>query len=357
VEQSRSVTALVAAGVALALGTGCAGGKFWKSRDAEWQVPEGVPGAPLLATSRSDGVVQAGATAPAPSPSPSPFARLTGKPDKAPKLPVVQMVTAWRNRVEYLPNPALEGSMGPGLAGQVFMFAAGPGMPPGTADGKLTVALYDVTPRPAGQPAHKPEGWEFTKETLANLRTTDERFGPCYALFLPWPTYSPDVTRVRIAARFDPEQGHSIYAEESTITIDTSAAGVIPITPFTPPPVAQPSGGFRQYGSEPPPSGPGPGLGVMTTSGPPPNVFPRPGTGPASHVIAPTAPGAPAPPGPAPPSPAAPLAPTSFGPLAPPAPTAAGGFAPDIPAIPADLPPLAIIAPASREPAPPQPVK
>ena len=125
----RSVIPLSVAAAALALGTGCAGGKFWKDKDSAataWKVPEGVPTAPLSSAARGEsGVVQAGGTMPAASSTTTPaFAWLTGKGDKAgkaAKVPAAVLITAWQNKVEYLPDPSRGGAMGPGLVGQLFL--------------------------------------------------------------------------------------------------------------------------------------------------------------------------------------------------------------------------------------------
>jgi hypothetical protein len=277
---------------------------------------------------KPDGVVQAGAvTAPTSalaSNLPPSLSWLSGKSDKVLKNPATSIAVAWRNRIDHLPDPARDGAMGQGLAGQVFLF--GPRDQPAPADGTLTVDLYDETPRPAGFPANKPERWQFKKDVLRNLRSMDERFGPCYVVFLPWPAYRPDVTRVRIRVRFDPDQGgFPLYAEETKLTIDTSTIGgrEVGATAST---HALP-GGFAAHGS--PPSGPGPGMGVFTihrpgtqpagaSSGPPPahvNAYTigTIGGGPPVAPVAPMGPVAPAPP----PSPDsfAPLAP--IGPIAP----------------------------------------
>ena len=59
-----------------------------------------------------------------------------------------------------------------------------------------TVARYSADPVRLGS-------WTFEKDVLRRLVTTDERFGKCYALFLPWPTHRPDITRVRLATRYE----------------------------------------------------------------------------------------------------------------------------------------------------------
>ncbi|MCE9563040.1 MAG: hypothetical protein K8U57_13435 [Planctomycetes bacterium] len=320
---------VVAAVAILVLGSGCASLKHWQGKDEVAKFGEGVPSAPLpmsVTGADKNAVVQASATMPMDNPvsgpslskqmnnpaSPSTFAKMTGmaaKPEK--KIAAAEIVVLWRNKIDFLPDPTRNGAMGAGLAGQLFLF--GPGMQSAPAEGKLTVALYDETPRQPGQPQNQPEVWEFSKETLRGLRTPDERFGMCYALFLPWPAYRPDVSRIRIAARFEPEKGDTLYPPETRITIDTSGpgnAGSWASQPFVPNAQPQPMSGPNLLGGPPPASGPG--FGVMT---PPP----APPTAPLGTL---------------------PLAPVSYGSLAPTNP---------VPAQPqvdtSNLPPLAITIP------------
>jgi hypothetical protein len=188
--------------------------KAWRGDAEAGKSPAGVPTTPTLPTLKSD----AGPVVPASGTSASALPW-----SKTPKVPVANVATLWRNHIDYLPDQTHNGQMSPGLAGQLFLL--GPNDQFAQADGKLTIALYDETPRPPGQPGNIPEGWEFDKKTLQSLRTTDERFGLCYGLFLPWPTYRPDVTRIRIAVRYDPENGHPVYAAESKITLDNTGVG------------------------------------------------------------------------------------------------------------------------------------
>jgi hypothetical protein len=221
--RGHHLAAIVA--VLVACSSGCTGTKFWKSQ-GDGKPPQGVPTAPLGPQVNPDGnpIVQASATAPASAAAPTSIsnslARMTGDGKKASKSQATELVVTWRNRIDYLPNPARNGELGPGLAGQVFLFSSN--MQPVNADGTITVDLYDETPRPPGQPPNKPERWEFTREILKNLRSVDDRFGKDYVLFLPWPTYRFDVSRVRITVRYDAENGQTLYAPQSNITIDTS---------------------------------------------------------------------------------------------------------------------------------------
>jgi hypothetical protein len=270
----RSLIALPAAAALLGLGTGCAGGGFWKNRPADY--PPETTGA---RTKTPDaGVVPAGGTSPLAS-VPASLSWLGGKADKAPKAGgPVTLAPAWRNHIDYLPDPARRGAMGPGLAGQIFAFGAND--MPAALDGTLTVELYDETKRPAGVPANKAERWTFNRDVLKALRAVDERFGPNYVVFLPWPAYRPDVTRVRITVKYEPADGSfPIYAPETRMALDpslagagTSGGGTIQPALTTPSASVAPAGGPAAATTNPPAAGAvpsattGPGMGVMQIS-------------------------------------------------------------------------------------------
>jgi hypothetical protein len=358
----------------LTSGSGCAEMKWWKPTSGK--APDGVPTAQLSPQVRSEAspIVQAPANASASAQ----LAKLTGK---SPKVAAVEMTVLWRNRPDYLPDPSRNGEMCAGLAGQLFLY--GPGMQFAQADGKLLITLIDETPRPPGQEPNKPEVWEFDKDTLRKLVTMDERFGKSYALFLPWPSYRADITKIRMAVRYDPEEGHSLYAPETKITIDTSVPGAeAEWTNQVRVPGAQSMqqpGGFSAIGG-PPPSGltgpaSGPGLGVLSSSGAPsqPQVpmaqpggqvpggygalpTPPPNFGTVQPVPPSALPGGPLPPNAGVPvgpqgGPMAPIAPPSAapqgGPVAPLSPIAPGGAggAGGAMAIPPDLPPIVMTIP------------
>jgi hypothetical protein len=182
---------------------------------------------PASAMAPAGGVVPAGGVQPQPgvqpvaagAPAPSPLAKLIAKTEK--KVPATEIAVTWRNRIGYLPDPTKNGAVGAGLVGQLFLFG-GQNLQFVVADGTLTVDLVDETPRPPGQAAATPERWQIDKNTLRNLRTMDETFGQSYVLFLPWPAYRADITRVKISARYDPEHGHTLFMPPSVVSIDTS---------------------------------------------------------------------------------------------------------------------------------------
>lgn len=214
--------AAVAFAAILTFGSGCAGSNFWKD-EPDSKVPPGIPSAPLASIAKYDPNQVAPASATTSSgPTLASLNPFTSKSDKSPKQPVGQIAIAWRNWIDYLPDPTKDGKMGPGLAGQMFAF--GRGFQSVEAEGTLTIDLFDETPYPPGKPGNIPERWEFKKDALKKLRSVDERFGKCYVLFLPWPSYRPDVTRVRIVVRYDAD-GKTIYPEETTFNIGPKPSG------------------------------------------------------------------------------------------------------------------------------------
>lgn len=187
----------------------------------------------------------------------------------------VEFAVTWQPRLAQLPDPTKAGAYGTGLVGQMFLYAAGPKMPPAQPDGRLTIDLYDES-RPGPEPV-KLGSWTFEKDVLRRLVMQDERFGKCYALFLPWPSYHPGITRVKLATRFEPENGFPLYAPPATLTIDTTTPGTGEIGATATRPMA------------PPPAGPGPGAFPAAVP-----VGPPPGFGPSIPMPGPAAGGGPA---------------------------------------------------------------
>ena len=214
---------------------------------------------------------------------PTALARLDPKNDKFVKGNATSIAVAWQNKIDFLPDPARNGESGPGLAGQIFLFGSRDQAV--LADGTLTVELFDETPRPASIPGCKPERWQYNKDVLREMRDVDERFGPNYVIFLPWPAYRPDVTRVRIKVRYDPEQGYPLYAQETKLHLDSpinrgneTGATTVGRAPSN----SQQNriisnAGISSTGAMP--AGVIVPKGVTTAVGPPPNPGPSPGLG------------------------------------------------------------------------------
>ncbi len=223
-DRLQSLTLAAAALALFAAAPGCihvhtdADGKM---KSVEVKGASGKGAAPAADT----GVQPAAATVPV---VPAATGAAAGLAKLAPKLslsggpPAAEIAVTWQNKLAQLPDPARGGAMGTGIVGQMFLFAAAPKMPFALADGKLVVELFDESPRPGGVEPVRIGGWTVEKDVLRRSVTSDERFGKCYALFLPWPTYTPAVTRVRLTVKYEPESGFALYTAPTTMTIDTT---------------------------------------------------------------------------------------------------------------------------------------
>jgi hypothetical protein len=179
--------------------------------------------------------------------------------------PVAEVTALWQNRMASLPDPSRNGAPGAGLAGELFLIGAGPKMPFAEADGKVTFTVYDES---KGIEASTPLGsWTFEKEVLSQLVTVDERLGKCYAVFLPWPDYKPTTTRIRLTTRYEPEDGHPLFAttwvtfddgtsssERAVHTIQTPVPSPMPASTEVQPPA--PTGGVTVPPVSPPAAAP-----------------------------------------------------------------------------------------------------
>lgn len=322
-ERKLQHPAVIAAGLLLALGTGCAGtqGAGGTTQTARAQRPDvlkpGVlpppnellrpagalanpPGAvvPAGGALSAAPVVPAGGAPQPPGAKPAALAKLMAR--ERPPVPAGELQVAWRKQIGHLPDPTKNGVPVPGVVGQMFLYG-GPMMEFVEANGVLTIDLVDDTPRPDGRPAAKAERWQFPKEVLRRMKTGNETFGKSYVLFLPWPDYRPDITRVRVSARYDPEDGHTLFAQPTTVTFDNAPEWNSTTVTTTTSPGVKPG---TMVGALPLPDAPpapsyGPPIAI------PPPTLPTPAGAPTLGPIPPGAPVVPA-------APAAPLPPLSF---------------------------------------------
>jgi hypothetical protein len=181
--------------------------------------PQAPVGGPPPEAKADPQVKQAAATVPAAAPAALANLGKLAALDKH-KGGVAEFALTWQPKIAYLPDPTNNGAMGAGVVGQVFMY--GPGYKPAQANGKLVIEMFDETVRPgSGEPSHARLGtWTFDKESLRLSMTMDERFGKCYVIFLRWPDYKPEYTKLKLTARFDPDKGHSLYHPVSMLTLD-----------------------------------------------------------------------------------------------------------------------------------------
>lgn len=147
-----------------------------------------------------------------------------------PSQPATQITPAFNPQIQHLPDPTQEGNLRAGIAGQVFLLAADGSFT--DVNGDLVVMAEDITPRAPGQPPAVPEVWQFDPVALRKLKTKDERWGDCYALFLPYPPNWKDVTQLRISTKYEPKGDRTkepvLYGPPQTLMLDFTPPGSQP---------------------------------------------------------------------------------------------------------------------------------
>src|SRR5262249_25416877 len=180
--------------------------------------------------------------------------------DVPPTGPVTELLATWGNKVVYNEDLLHNGVKTPGLAGRLYFFSGESGFPV-KSDGDVKVEFYDAT---GEKRSEQPLGeWNFDKKHLNNWLCKDN-IGWGYTLFLPWPTYRPEITKVVMVVKYVPATGLPVFAPTSTVSLNTGPGLVVqtervptnspnagrlnPALPPDPPPPADP----------PPASGDGP---------------------------------------------------------------------------------------------------
>jgi hypothetical protein len=139
--------------------------------------------------------------------------KFLAKPDAPPQGIPCQLVSTWNHQVAYVPDPVNGGTPAPGIAGRLYLFGQEIGCPL-VHEGCVKVELYDDR---ATAPVLLEE-WHIDKDTLRRLQRKDT-IGWGYTLFLPWGTYKPDMTKVRLKVRFDPVGGTPLYTESGALSL------------------------------------------------------------------------------------------------------------------------------------------
>jgi hypothetical protein len=128
--------------------------------------------------------------------------------------PPALLATRWDHDIHF-PNDTESGKTLPTIAGRITMFASDLKTPV-LAEGSIYVYMYSDMPE-AKDKEELIAFWGFDTKTARKLRTKDA-VGWGYTLPLPWSTYSPDLTQVRLKVRFDRVGGSSaLYS--STIPV------------------------------------------------------------------------------------------------------------------------------------------
>lgn len=137
--------------------------------------------------------------------------------DGPPKGDVCQVAATWSNQVMFTPDPTHNGNPTPGIVGRLYLFGPTVGLPLG-GDGSLVVDLYDEGQGPITPETLPLEEWHIDKDTLQRLQRRDF-MGWGYTVFLPWGTYKPEISKIRLRVRYQPTNATPLYAE-SRVTLD-----------------------------------------------------------------------------------------------------------------------------------------
>jgi hypothetical protein len=152
----------------------------------------------------------------------SPGCVSTGGKKAIPEQPLVapasQVQSLWRGQIVATADVTHKGAQLPGLAGRVYL--VGEDLKHTVkAKGKLLVDLYESDlAGPDGQPRLL-EHYEFPEEVMNRLLRKDNVIGWGYTVFLPWPEYRPDIKRARLRICFMPENGTTLFAEPTLLTL------------------------------------------------------------------------------------------------------------------------------------------
>ena len=157
---------------------------------------------------------------------------VTGGKDIPTGVPV-QAAATWQTYVIFAADPAHEGASTPGLAGRLFLFGQQADMPI-IAPGKVQVRLYCDEP---GAKAETPlEIWNLDPDTL-KAKLQRDAIGWGYSLLLPWGTYRPELTHVRLTVRFEPTHGGpALFAQETHLALHGQGPPAVIATTSTPAP-------------------------------------------------------------------------------------------------------------------------
>ncbi|HEV3146555.1 MAG TPA: hypothetical protein VGZ47_21890 [Gemmataceae bacterium] len=151
-----------------------------------------------------------------------------------PSGPPQHMEAFFTKGVQWVPDPTKNGQPGPLLACRLFFFPGEDVGATSTAEGTLTVNLFDDSGRKTGQPSKQLEQWVFNSEILQKLQQKDPWLGVGYMVGLPWPSYRPDITEVHLTLRFEPANaGQPLSTISGIMALGGSADAGIQQAKFT----------------------------------------------------------------------------------------------------------------------------
>ena len=170
--------------------------------------------------------------------------------DQPAPAPVCQVVTTWCHEVMFAPDPVHNGTPTPGLAGRLYLFGPEIGYPL-VGDGSVTVDLFDEGTKAAGGAPVLLEEWRIDHDTLHRLLKRDT-IGWGYTLFLPWGTYKPEISCVRLKLRYEPLKGSPLFSESGALTLNRGPDAGAAVMSRVAKPAAAESHGVSPAASKPP---------------------------------------------------------------------------------------------------------
>jgi hypothetical protein len=127
---------------------------------------------------------------------------------------ITQVYALWADGIVVQPDPELNGTPWPGIAGRVYLLGPTDGNPL-KADGIMTVSLYDDLQDDHSKPR---EQWNIDSLTLQTCVKKDVA-GWGYNLWLPWRTFHPMVKRVELRVQYTPVDGSPAWSNPAPIVL------------------------------------------------------------------------------------------------------------------------------------------
>ena len=142
--------------------------------------------------------------------------------DLPPQGEVSQVLALWGEGIVVQPDPMRHGVPSPGLAARIYLVGRDLGRPL-AGDGSLSVYLYDAAQQLSDE-AVPQEVWNIDPANLQRVLTRDG-LGWGYDLWLPWRTYRPGVSQVRLVVKYQSPQGAVAWSSSTDYAVRAPGAG------------------------------------------------------------------------------------------------------------------------------------
>jgi hypothetical protein len=102
------------------------------------------------------------------------------------------------------------------VAGRVRLFATDQ-----ETAGEITIELYDHTQQPSVPEPVLLQEWRIESDSLKHF-LAEKTASPEYNFVLPWSTYKPEITQVRLEVKYEPKSGKMLSTKSDVLTLDHS---------------------------------------------------------------------------------------------------------------------------------------